>query len=218
MSDENQNVETVDVQETPSPAALTEDRFKNYQSEMERKLANQNAQIQALLSSINQPKQSVEPGKKVSVFDDENEYARQIEERAAAKIEAKLAAERAHQQKNQQIINSIVMEYPEANDLSSPLYNKAQEVYASLSDEEKLLPISMKMAVTSAAAELGIKPKSKRSNQSPSDSFSMGSSPKSSGSQKKSDLDANTEAFAQLMGLNTSDPKVRDRLKARKSK
>jgi uncharacterized coiled-coil protein SlyX len=214
MSDD-QNTGTTTPEGSVAPQ---QDEIKNLKAEMNRKLENTNAQLAALLNELKQksaPSAAQSSPAKVSVFDDEEAYARRIKEETAREIESKLEARQAQQTKYQTVVNQLVSEYPEANDTSSELYKRAQEHYAQLDDSEKANPLALKAAVTSAAAELGMKPKSKRQKSS-DDGFTMSSSSTGHGTKRKDDLDQGQMDFARMMGLNVDDPKVRERIKSRK--
>lgn len=203
--------ESSDAESVTPPA---QDEIKNLKMEFSRKMDNTNAQLQALLNEMKSSKPAQSEAKPVSVYDNEQEFRRQIKEEAKAEIRSELATKESHNSKYQATINSIVQEYPEVSNTSSELMVRAQEIFASLGDDEKSSPIAMKAAVTSAAAELGIRPKSKRSTSS-NDNFSLGSgsTPKST---KKSEIDPRTEAFAKMVGLDLSKPEVRERLKGKR--
>lgn len=206
-----------------TPAA--DDPIKNLKGEFGRKFGNLeeqtkhlSSQIQQIVNALNKPTSSPAstPEKKVSVFDDEEAYARSIEERAEARITAKLAEQEAIKAKYATVSTQLVTEFPELNDAKSPLMGRAQEIYLSLPEEERRHHLAMKAAVTEAAAELGMKPKSKRT-ASEGDDFTLGGSSQASRPSKKSsdELNPATVKLAELMGLDVNDPKVMDRLKQR---
>lgn len=201
-----------ETSQTPAPSS--EDAIKNLKAEFQRKLDNQNTQMQQLLASLT-PKPASET-KRTSVFDDEEAFARSIEERTERRISEKLAQQSQHQTKYQSIVNQLTQEYPEANDTSSDLYKKAQEHFATLADDEKSSPLALKASVSAAAAELGLKPKSKRTTSSSEGYVSASSSP--SNNRNREDIDSATLDFAQLMGLNTADSKVRANLQNRQKR
>lgn len=213
--------ETKSADAGASESAPADDRFKNFQAEINRKLQNQNEQLQSLLSELKSKPATQTTGtetKKISVFDDEEAYSRQIEERATARIKAELAQQQSQASRHQQVVQQIMVDYPETNDESSDLMVRAKEVYAGYSSEDKQSPLAMKAAVTMAAAELGLKPKSKRVSRD-SDSFtvSSGSRP-ATNTNRNADLDARTEMFAQIMGLDTKKKEVRENLKSKAKK
>lgn len=200
--------------ESPAPSEpAVQDEFKNYKAESNRKLANIDAQLQQLLASVKPAPTSSTPIKKVSVFEDEDAYAQRISDETERRIEAKMNAISAQQSKHQAIVQSIITDYPEANDTGSELHKRAQEIYAAYSDDDKGNSLAMRTAVTSAAAEIGLKPKSKRTSKQ-DDSFSMGSSTRSSGSSNRSSgLDDATIEFARRLGRPVDDPKYIAKLK-----
>lgn len=205
MSDEQ------NVSDEQKPSYVDESRFSNFQKEMDRKLSNTTEQIKEMLNSLKQPvSQPQTQAGKVSVFDDEEAYAKSIEERTLAKMEEKYRAEQARQQRFQETILSIRSEYPEVDDASSPLMQRAQEIYKSLSPEEQQSPIAMKASVSSAASELGVRPKSKRKQDSDNFSMSASSSSSSPRRSKNEEIDPATEQFAALLGLDLSDPKNKE--------
>ena len=114
--------------------------------------------------------------------------------------------------------NKLFGEFPELQDASSPLYKKADEIYRSFGiSEGQLDPRALRAAVNEAALDLGVAPKSKRQKESSSDDFTGlggGSAPKG-GKQSKSKVTDGMLVWAQQMGLNTSDPKVIERLEQR---
>ena len=206
-----------------TPAAGEAEPIKNLKAEFDRKTANLDAEAKALRSEVQalvaQLKGSAQPtapetGKKISVFDDEEAYARQIEERAEQRIEKKMAAQQERQAKYQSVSIQLMADFPELGDKSSPLMQKAQEVFNSLSEEDRAHPLAMKTAVYDAATELDVKPMNKRSRKE-DDSFALGSGSGSSSTNKNkgsSDVSENDTMLAQLLGVNIDDPKVRDRI------
>jgi hypothetical protein len=200
-----------DVKNQVPSAPEAQDKLENFKAEMARKLDNQNAQIQALLSQLE--KKSATPvvseaPKKISVFDDEEAYARTIEERAEKRIEEKLARKEAQTARYQQTVQSILNEYPEAGAADSALMKRATEIYGSLSDEEKSSALAMKAAVASAAAEIGLRPKSKRPVVTDTDGYSVSSSGSAKlSTPKQSDIDQRTHDLAILMGRDPESVK-----------
>lgn len=206
------------------------DPFKNFKSEFDRKIDNVNNQVaeltkanQALLAQIaSQTPKKTKIDKEDDIaslwYDNPAKAANLIEERAMHKIESKMAAANASQQKTSQVLNQLVYDYPELQSDSHDLTKKATALYMSMSEEEKRSPLAYKLAVKDAAAELNIVPRAKR-NEDSEESFSMsssnGTSSKPTKSSKKSGLAPETVKFAQLMGLNTEDPAVLKRIESR---
>jgi len=204
-----------------APAAPAVDEIKNLKAEYSRKMSNLEEQLKKtneLLQARIAPKApSVEKEKIADVwYSDPEKAAALIQEQTAAQLEAKLAAQQAQQAKYSQTINQLYNEYPELQQEEGTLTKRAAEIYKGLTDEERAHPLAMRMAVKDAASELGIKPRSKRGEDD--DSFALGGGRGGEGRKKKDrdgDLDPATLGFAKVMGLNVSDPKVLERLKAR---
>lgn len=201
--------------ETAAAPQAADDPIKNLKAEMNRKLENTNAQLQALLTAINQQNKPAasEPVKKVSVFEDEDAYAARIKAETAAEIKAELARQQAQQAKQAQTINNLVMDFPELSQLDHPLTKRAVEIFESLPEDEKQSSLAYKAAVKEAALELDVKPKSKRAAKKEDDSFSLGGG-SSAGKRPPAatDMDKAREAFAEKLGLKLT-PEVKERLK-----
>lgn len=198
-----------------TPAA--EDPIKNLKAEMNRKLENTNAQLQALLAAINTPKvvatPVAEPAKKVSVFEDEDAYAARIKAETVAEIRREQAAQQTAQQKQAQTINALISEFPELSNMNDPLTKRAVEIFEALSPDEKASPVAYKAAVKEAALDLDIKPKSKRKAESKADdSFALGGS---NGVTKRPPAQTEAEKvrlqLAEAFGLKVT-PELKERL------
>jgi hypothetical protein len=204
-------------------AASGGDDLKNVKAEFNRKLGNLEqtnqqlmSQLQALSAKLAPPKPAAE-AKKVSVFDDEEAYAARVVAEAEQRIDAKLQAQQADFNRKQAVIQSLVADYPELSDQSSDLAKKAVEIFNTLPEHDKNHPMAFKAAVRDAAVELDVKPKSKR-QQAGQDDFSMGAGTGNGtkqGRQKGGELDPRTVEFAKLMGLDTSNPKLTEKLKSK---
>jgi hypothetical protein len=150
-------------------------------------------------------------------YRDPKGYARAVslraEARAAAMIDQKLGA----QQQVNSTMSALINDYPELGDQSSELSKRAVSIYQSLPAHIKADPIAYKAAVRDAAAELGLQVKTKRSSNQSSDNFSTSSSQGSKPSQRNASpkVDPGVVAIAERLGLNTSDPKVIERLAQR---
>lgn len=214
--EDNQGVETPSTENESTPPA--EDPIKNLKAEMNRKLENTNAQLQALLAAINtQNKPAAAPevaAKKVSVFDDEDAYAARIKAETAAEIKREFAIQQAQQTKQAQTINQLVADFPELTQQDHALTKRAVEIYNSLSDDEKQSPIAYKAAVKEAALELDLKPKSKRQASSKeNDTFALGGN--TAGTKRPaptSEVDKVRESLAEAFGLKVT-PELKERLK-----
>lgn len=214
-----------EAQSTPQ----NEDRVANLQAEFARKFDNQAAEVKkladanALLASqLKQvaPKPKAEPTElplDQLFYTDPDAHAAKIEARALAKFEAAQSAKEAAQTRMSGVINSLGRDYPEFNDPDADLTKKTLEIFGKMEESEKRDPKAIRIAALEAAQELGVKPKSKRTDE---ESFSFGGNnggnrPTSSSQQKNGKLDPRTEDLAALVGLDYRDPKVSERLKAR---
>lgn len=227
MSDEQQGNPPSDGSSLPKE---TVDPIKNMHAEFSRKtekLAQDNARLSQQLEqllSVMQPKQTSSTPEDVDleelIYKDPKTYAAKVKEQATKEATRVVSQQLAQQQQSNAILGQLVSDYPELNDGNSELTQRAIQLYKGLSEAERANPMSYKVAVRDAAAELGVLPKSKRKSSS-DDDFSFGGSSSSSGSSapkqssKKEDVDNRTLAFAQLIGLNTNDKKVVERLKQR---
>lgn len=200
------------------------DPLNNIKQEFGRKLGNvetqvaeltkANQQLLAQLQNIATPKvQETTESLEDLWYKDPIKAASTISAATEKRIEEKMAKQAAAAQKSQQTLNSLAREYPELNDDSHPLTKKAIEIYNSLEESEKTSPMAYKLAVKEAAMELEVKPSSKRSYD---DNYSMGSTGNTSGNRergKRDEVDANTIAFARMLGRPVDDPKYMERLK-----
>lgn len=175
------------------------------------KLSNQAllAQLQALTPKKEEPP----PPKKIGdlFYEDAEAGAKALEDRIEQKLEKKIQK----QARDAAQIQSVQAEYPELHDPSSELYKKAAQIFNSYSPDEQTA-IAFKASVREAAADLDLKPKSKRKSDS-TDDWVGGSSGGSGqrGGSKSQKTDDKMIAFASLMGFDTSDPKVVERLTSR---
>ncbi len=205
------------VEQTP---AAPNDELKNFKAETYRKLTNletTNAQLLAQLQAMNKPQQTkpTEASKPVSVFDDEEAYAETVISKAEQRIEKKMAAQAQAQAANQAVIGGLMNEYPELGDATNELTKKANEIFTAMSEDDKSHRLAIDSSVRRAAAELGVKPKSKRS-ESENDAFSLGGGTGNSRARSRDSdaVDPKTLEFAKMMGVDVE--KVKARVKTRK--
>jgi hypothetical protein len=202
MSDEENSV--------PSPE---QDQFKNLKAEMDRKLDNlaaQNAQLQQFLASLNQPAPAAQaPTKKVSVFEDEEAYAKRVADETEARIMKRLDSQAAETNKKQAQIQNLVNDYPELSDSNSEMARKAVEIYNSMTAEEQNSTTAYRAAVKEAAADLGLKPKAKRTTGD--DGFTLGGGGTTPRAPKKETLNPDLVDLAAKFGVKLT-PEVKERL------
>lgn len=217
-------------QSTPAqgnPPATKEIPIENIKAEFDRKttalssqvqkLAETNATLMKQLEQFTKPLQSQQPKEKPLsdlLYDNPDEAVRIIEERAEQRVMSKIEQRETAQQRQAQTINELYSQYPELAQTDHELTKAALERYGKMGDEEKRDPKALKVAALEAAQELGIKPKSKRTDD---DSFSFaGGNGSGNRSNRKSDkLDPMILETAAAFGLDTSKPEVVERLRAR---
>lgn len=217
MSDEQQG--------TPSPE--TSDPIKNMKSEFDRKFGNTDAKLSemaatnaALLAKLNELTSQRAPSAPAAqeelsdvFYKDPARYAQIVADRASAQAEARSSQREAASRKTQGILGQLQAEFPELASADHELTRKAVEIYNALPDDEKASSMSYKLAVQSAAVELGVKPRSKRPASDQEDLGSSGYSSSGNRSQRKSTkLDPATEELARMFGIDTSKAEVKDRL------
>lgn len=205
------------------PAFDAAEVLKNTKAEFDRKTANleaSNKQLQDQILALTQqmkPAPKNEPIKKVSVFEDEDAFAARISSETEARINKNIEAQNEKNRRMQTVSTQLVADYPELADKSSPLMKKADELFRALPDDERAHPYAMKLAVQEAAAELDMKPFSKRTraDQEDPDTFQIGGGSGAAVNKKKGprDLSAEQETLAQLLGIDISKPETRERIK-----
>lgn len=215
MSDENKGA--------PAAPAKTED-LGNIKAEFNRKLSNleaSNAQLQQQLASMLQatkPAATTTTAKLEDVwFDKPEQAAARIKAEAKDEMRAEIQAQNQAAAKTNATIGALMQDFPELNDANNELTRKAVEIYGSFSAEDKSSPVAYRAAVREAAMELGIKPASKRKTETDDETFSLGgnSAPAPKAAIGKGKVDAATLEFARIMGLDTSNPKVKENLTKR---
>ena len=148
------------------------------------------------------------------MYSDPTAYAKKIQEQTKAEIRAEQEAEKARATRLNQTVTQLTQQYPELNDPNNQLTRKVYEIYNQL-DASEQSPTAVKAAVLEAASELGVQPYSKR--QKNDDSFSLGgntgSQTKSSSKKEDADVSDTTLKWAELLGMDTSNKAIRERLK-----
>lgn len=208
------------MSEHDSNAPEGQDPLKNLKAELDRKLGNADAKLSqlqeanaALLAKLERLSTPTAPTKEASLTDllynDPEKYAQMVERRAEEKALAQMQRQQAQMVKTSTTISELQNEFPELSDSGHELTKKAVEVYNSLPEEERTTSLAYKMAVKAAALDLGYKPRSKRPvDEEPS----IGSGYGRGAPRKSNKLDTDTELAAQIFGIDTSDPKVKERL------
>ena len=144
------------------------------------------------------------------------------------KVDAKLQQQNDLNTQKQQVLTQLSSDYPEINDPNSELYKKAIEIGTRYNKDFVATPEGIQLAVREAAAQLGVIPSNLRKKQVEGEGEqdmsefigggSSGSNNSKGKKQGKQELDQKTVVTAELMGLDTNDPKVIERLKKRASR
>lgn len=211
------------------------DPLKNVKSEFDRKIGNvdqkldqTNKTLAGLVTQLQQmakttaPAQSTKPAPTVQKeiednwYDNPGKVAQLIKEEAKTELRQEITAANAIQQKTTNTLNSLVRDFPELSDQDNEFTKRAIAIYAEMPEDEKASPAAYKAAVREAALEMGVKPRSKRTEEE-LDDFSLRSggnySSRSEGSaRRRNTLDPAVAAFAKLVGVDAEDPKTKERL------
>lgn len=206
--------------------------FNNIKHEFNRKLSEttekMNSQISQLAESQKAlierlegltPKSQESSGDELADlwYSNPSEAAKRIKQETQAELRKEYQAQQAAQARQTKVINDLTAKYPELSNVSSPLTQKVYEIYEQFSPDEQANPASIKAAVLEAATELGIMPANKRQNIQ-EESYAMSSSTGSRRPPKQSEadeVDEKTLQWAALLGLNTQDKNVQERLRNR---
>lgn len=209
-----------------SVAAEMNRKFDKIQQENQRLSQQIEALTQSIVSSRSQSATGNQPQEENLddlAFKDPSAYARKVTERVTNTALNAVSNTINQQNRSNQILGQLVSDYPELNDINSELATKSVAIYKQMSEQERSNPLAYKAAVRDAAADLGVLPKSKRSTAQDGEfqfsaSNPTGQKPPSQSRRKESELDNRTTAFAKLIGLNTDDKKVQERLKSRQTR
>ena len=232
--------EEVITEGAPSDSQATSvDPTKNLKEEFNRKLQNvqeandrlvsQNAETQQLLNNILERLNSSSPAQQQSGqedleelrYSDPDKYIQIKERQMDQRIEERLSARDRAAAERQSAIAALVQEYPELNQPGSALYKKVMEVQKTIEKQVRETPTGYRLAVREAAAEVGVKPMSKRgdggggsrpqSDEQLDEFLGSGNNPPKKAAPK-TEVSAKTAAIAKLFGMDTSDKKRMERI------
>jgi hypothetical protein len=212
------SIESVTAEFSRKTAKLSEENSK--MSQQLEKLLNYVESQRAASTSQTTSNQESEDKLEDLAYTNPKLYAQKVKDMAKREALSAVSQTFAEQQRTNTVLGQLAADYPELNDNNSELTKKAVEIYKSMSDSDRTSPISYKVAVRDAAAELGILTKNKRSKSSSDEpNISAGGIPselnKKSGSSSSNKLDEKTLQIASLMGLDISDKKVVESLTKR---
>lgn len=211
---------TDQIEESQESQEQQPDPIKNLKAEFERKTANisqQQAetqrQLEAILAEVQKsmaPKEAPRKAAKDLIYEDPEEYARQVREDAVR--EASEAVSRQYQASAAvtSAVNSLQAQYPEFAQEGSEAAKLAVEKAAKLPAKLKGTAEGARLVMLETAAELGLVAASKRRTQVTQEEPVAGSRSSTSTSQSRKPagkVDDKTRAFAELLGLDFNDPK-----------
>lgn len=190
---------------------------------IEQKMQESNNQLLTQISQmVSQPQQRAveqETAEEPDPIADPKGFARYVEERAEARVMAKVNVSQAAEAEKASVLGRMINEYPELKDASNTLTKRAREILGTFGAGDQNSPLAYEVAISRAAQELEVTPVSRRQAQSEGDgSFSMSGSGGGSSRQRRSEnqgsdkLDQRVEDFASLMGLDVNNKEVRKRL------
>lgn len=197
-------------------------KFENL-SKANETLANQNAQLNAKLDAIigalDKPKESNTDLEDLK-YTDPDKYIEMKMQEVEGRVESKIQKTQELQSKKNEVLSKLASDYPEINNQDSELYKHAINLAGKYDANFVNSPEGIQLLVREAAAELGVLPSSKRKvEETDMSEFIGGGSGNSNNNNgkkaKTADLDPKTIVAAKLMGLDTNDPKVIERLKER---
>lgn len=205
------------------------DPIKNVKAEFDRKLGNYDQKFATLEQNTNQllnyvkqmqtPAKAAAPAAKLEDvwLDKPDEAASRVVDMATAAIRQEINAREATNTKVATTIQKLVSEFPELSSADHELTIKANEMYNAMSDDDKTSPVAYRAAVNSAALDLGYKPKASRTDEY-EDAFALrggNSATRNTRRDRSPSIAPETLEFAALVGLDTEDKGVQERLKAR---
>jgi hypothetical protein len=205
----------------------TPDPVKNVKMEMDRKFGNveeslktvqaTNAQLLKELTALAERTKAAIPEKK----EEEPSFYADPEAAVEKRVQAAKNEWRQEQDKKekkvveqQRTLSSLQAEFPELNDSTHPLTKRAVEIFNEYPDEYKASVLSYRAAVKEAALETDTKPLSRRrkeeTEQAEADGWTMPS--RRGDAPVKRKATQATLAFAEALGVDTSDAKVKESL------
>lgn len=206
------------------------DDLKNLKAEFNRKISNVETILQKSQEQLLAQMQSLvkvkEPAKAPATEDLEELYyknpveaMRKIKDEAKSELRSEIDSREQESLKRTQVINALYSEFPELGVPSSDLYQLAVEKYNATAKEEGHSPSAYRAAVTEAALELGMRPKSKRPASEDDFSLSGSGSGRNGGrAPKEAPWTKNHEMLAEAFGMDSkSVERAKTRMKSRKN-
>lgn len=218
VNENNENVEEV-VEEKVDSKKVYEEGLKNIKAEFNRKLENLASTQQELINAITglYVKNNGSPKEEDSDIDtliisDPKKAVNRIKSEAKNEIMKEIQDQNKLSQEQQAVISNIINDFPELSDPNHELTVKTIEIFGRMSEREKALPLSYKVAAREAADELNILPKKKRNSNSDNDSFTLNAKKGNYNKDKNNKVEDSTLAFAEAMGLDINNKDLVERL------
>lgn len=194
-----------DIADVKTSIASLADEVKNTNASL--------AQLADTLIAANKPKEVV-----IDEPDAADLTPTQLEERIITRVTKAANDKIENIQTRQTALNATLVElhqsYPEIGTTGSDMNKKMVEFHAKLPKHLQETAEGYRMATLQAAQDTGTVPVSKRSKNPDSEDFSLSpeGNPQPRRSQKPVKLSQDTINFAELMGVNHKDDKVKARL------
>lgn len=220
MADEEVQPEEQQQEEQNQEAPKQEDlmhnlkkEFQRKQSNLEEKQAETQRQLEAILAEVQKsmaPKEAPRKAAKDLIYEDPEEYARQVREDAVR--EASEAVNRQYQASAAvtSAVNSLQAQYPEFAQDGSEAAKLAVEKASKLPAKLKGTAEGARLVMLETAAELGLVSASRRKTPVQQEEPVSGSRSTTTSQQSRKPsgkIDDKTKAFAELLGMDFNDPK-----------
>lgn len=209
---------TEEAEPVADPLADIRQELKNSKSESQRKLENIQAQLAQLMQQ-QKPQEQAAPIKRELIYDDPEEYTRQITERVARETEARVMGKMNSSRQQEYKAANLQALYPELKDPNSAAYQAASREYDSLPAHLHGTSEGMELAIQRAVSSEGLVPVSKRKQTRNTDDFvpattNTGRRPAAS---RDNEIDPKALEFAKILaettGRDPNDPKLLEGLK-----
>lgn len=224
---DDQNTGSGSGSQTPDPIANIKGEFNRKIGNLEQQMtamAETNKALVSQLKTLSKPAASEpapvdEDGEiERQWFDNPQKAASLLASKVKKEVTQEVAAATEYNNRRTGTIAELVQDFPELQQTDHKFTKRAVEIFNSMSVEDQKSPIAYKAAVSQAALEQGVAPKSKREQSEESDDFTLDGSGSSGIRQERSrsksgGIDKATVDFARLMGVNIDDEKVKQRIK-----
>jgi len=216
------------------PVQGGEDPIQNLKGEFNRKLSGLDEQVKSLaetnkallskLDGLTKPVPATAPkavADEVLLFEQPKEFISKMRQEVQETVSQQIGQAQFQATQQTQTLASLYEQYPELNNPNSELTKKAIENLQSMTKEEQRNPKMLKVAALEAAADLGVQPRKKRTEEEPDIAFGATRgmyTPNGELPRSMKQAETGMMELAERMGLDISKPEVVKSLKARLSK